>query len=93
MARFLALHTADPRLFATDPSFALQRKILRALTSEAWCIRTFLAAGAGKIACEWEASSEQALIDAIAKVPEIPVDGIYPMRVIEWEDVKRQLGE
>jgi hypothetical protein len=51
-----------------------------------------MAKGAGKAACYWEATSEQAVIDAIAKVPEMPTDGIYPMELVDWEDLKKQLG-
>jgi len=92
LAKFLALHTVDPKMFVTDPTFAFVKKALAAMTPEVYCIRTFTARGAGKLACEWEASSEQALIDVVAKVPELPVDGIYPMEVVEWAEVKKQLG-
>ncbi|MCL4466412.1 MAG: DUF4242 domain-containing protein [Chloroflexi bacterium] len=92
MAKFLALHTVDPRMFVTDPNFTFVKKALASMTPDVYCIRSLMAKGAGKIACEWEASSEQALIDVFAKVPELPVDGIYPVEVMEWAEVKGQLG-
>ncbi len=68
------------------------KRVLSVLTPQAQCVRTLTVAGAGKIAREWDAESEQALIDCLAKVPELPVDGVYPAQVIEWAEVKTQFG-
>ena len=90
--KFLLLHTVDPKLMVSDPNLTIAKKILAAMSPEAQCIRSWVARGAGKIACEWEASSEQAVIDAVAKAPELPVDGMYPMEVMEWAEIRKQLG-
>jgi hypothetical protein len=50
-----------------------------------------MAPGAGKLACLWEAPSEQAIIDAFAKGLDMSTDGIYPATVIDWAEVKKTL--
>ncbi len=92
MPKFLVLHTIDPRMFATDPEMKVYKKSLEIMTPQAQCISSLVAPGAGKIACEWDAESQQAVIDCLAKAPELPVDGIYPAQMIVWAEVKKQLG-
>ncbi len=92
MAKFMLLHTYDPRKGASENRMAVMKAVLGVFTKETYCITTWMAPGAGKIACLWEAPSEQALIDACAKGPDMPVDGIYPAAVIDWAEVKKTMG-
>jgi len=55
-------------------------------------VESWVAAGAGRIACLWEASTDQAIIDVFAKTPhrkQLPVDGIHPTMVIDWREMKK----
>ena len=92
MAKFMLLHTYDPRKGASVNQEAVMKAVLGIFTKDTYCIVSWMAAGAGKIACLWEAPSEQAIIDAYATGPDIPVDGIYPVTVIDWAEMKKTLG-
>ena len=97
MAQFLVLHTldlrtADLKAYATEAQMSLMKGMLDAFTAETYCITSWVAGGAGKMACIWEASSDQAIIDVLAKAPPFPVDGIYPATVIDWAEMKKALG-
>lgn len=92
MASYLVLHTFDPKMAASEAQADMPKAMLDTFTSDTYCIASWVASGAGKIACLWEAPSEQAVIDAIAKVPPIPIDGIYPAMVIDWAEMKKTLG-
>jgi len=92
MAKFLLLHTVDPRKGTSQAQVGMIKAILDIFTEDTYCIASWAAAGAGKIACLWEAPSEQAIIDAYAKGPDIPVDGIYPATVIDWTEMKKTVA-
>ncbi len=97
MAKFLVLHTIDLRTadaaeYSTEAQMAKMNDSLAAYTAETHCIESWVAAGAGKIACLWEAPTDQAIIDAFAKIPhrkQLPVDGIYPATVMDWREMKK----
>jgi hypothetical protein len=91
MAKFMALHSFDPKKAATENRPALMKGVLGIFTKDTYCIASWSAPGAGKMACLWEAPSEQAIIDAFAKGPDISTDGIYPATVIDWAEVKKSM--
>ena len=41
-----------------------------------------------KILCEWNAVNMEAVRKVIARVPEMPLEGIYPMIVVDPEDFR-----
>ena len=96
MAKFLLLHSYDPRMGTSEAQPGIMKAVLSSFTKDTYCIASWVAGGAGKIACLWEAPSEQAIIDAMAKAktkgPDIPVDGIYPAMAIEWAEVKKTMA-
>jgi hypothetical protein len=93
MAKFLLLHTVDPRRGTSEAMPGVIKGVLSTFTADTYCITSWVAPGAGKIACLWEAPSEQAIIDAYAgKGPDIPVDGIYPATVIDWAEMKKTVA-
>jgi len=92
MARYLVFHTMDPRLATSVNQMTVTKAIIDSFTADAYCITTWAAVGAGKLACLWEAPSEQAIIDAFAKVENIPIDGIYPASIIDWAEMKKALA-
>jgi len=92
MAKFLVLHTFDPRMAASASIEGDTKASLKMFTKDTYCITSWAAAGAGKIACLWEAPSEQAIIDTWSKGPDVPIDGIYPAVVIDWAEMKKMVA-
>jgi len=93
MAQFLVLHTVDPKMFTSDAQMTVMKAVVDVFTADTYCITSWGSPAAAKIACLWEAPSEQAIIDAIAKgTIDLPVDGIYPTMVIDWAEVKKMLA-
>jgi len=93
MAKFLLLHTVDPMRGTSGTMSGIIKGVLSTFTEDTYCIASWVAGGAGKIACLWEAPSEQAIIDAYAgKGPDMPVDGIYPATVIDWAEMKKTVA-
>ena len=41
-----------------------------------------------KILCEWNAVDAEAVRKVLAKIPELPVDGVYPMAIFDSEDFR-----
>lgn len=91
MAKFLLLHTLDPRIAKSEAQMSVMKALVGSFTSNTYAIASWMAVGAGKIACLWEAPSEQAIIDVFPKEANIPVDGIYPAAVIDWAEVKKMV--
>jgi phage-related protein len=91
MAKFLLLHSYDPRMGTSEAQASTMKAVVNSFTKDTYCIASWVASGAGKIACLWEAPSEQAIIDVTAKGADIPVEGIYPAMVIEWAEVKKTM--
>lgn len=93
MAKFLITHKIDPRIGKTDAYPNIIKGVLAASTVDTYCITSWVAGGAGKIACLWEAPSEQAIIDIFAaNGPDLPVEGIYPATIIDWAEMKKAAG-
>ena len=92
MARYLVIHTIDPRSATSVNQMAITKAVIEGFTTDTYCITTWSAVGAGKMACLWEAPSEQAIIDAGAKVENVPIDGIYSASVIDCAEMKKMLA-
>lgn len=92
MAQFLALHTIDPRGFTSEAQPGIIKACAEAFTPETYCVASWVSGPAGKIACLWEAPSEQAVVDVIAKIALVPVDGVYPTMAIDWAEMKKQMA-
>jgi len=92
VAHFLLLHSLDPRMGRTEAQPGIIKAVLDSFTQDTYCITSWMAPGAGKIACLWEAPSEQAIIDALPREVDLPVDGIYPALVVDWAEMKKTLA-
>ncbi|HUU64194.1 MAG TPA: nickel-binding protein [Dehalococcoidia bacterium] len=92
MARYLVIHTIDPKSATSVNQMTITKATIDSFTTDAYCITTWAAVGAGKMVCLWEAPSEQAIIDACAKMENVPIDGIYPASVIDWAEMKKMLA-
>jgi hypothetical protein len=92
MALYLVLHTYDPSIAKSENSLGVMKAVLNCFTKETYCITSWMAPGAGKTACIWEAPSEQAIIDVYPKDMPIPIDGIYSAEVVDWAEVKKTMA-
>jgi len=101
MAKFLVFHAVpspmtNPKAYTTDAQMAMTKPMLDGFTADTYCITTWSAAGTGKMTCLWEAPSEQAIIDVLAKTPDIirnmPIDSISTATVIDWAEMKKALA-
>lgn len=64
-----------------------------AFTKDTYGITSCLAGGARWLFCMREGPSEHAIIDVTAKVSSaLPVEGIYPVSVIDWAEMKKAMG-
>ncbi len=91
MPKFLAVHTM-PGPSTTEDVAPMVRELVKGETVNAYWVRAwgqndeegkFL-----KFFCEWNAENEKAVRDVFAKVPEFPLDGVYPMTKIDSEDFR-----
>ena len=92
MAKFLLIHTLDPKIAKSSTQMSVMKAIVNSFTDDTYAIASWMALGAGKIACLWEAPSEQAIIDVYPEGVNIPVEGIYPAAVVEWAEVKKMMA-
>jgi len=88
MGKFLAVHTLpSPATVEEAGLFAKQTKAN--LTSDAYWVGAWVQLNeqgkATKIYCEWDAKDPESMRKVFAKVPQLPVDGIYPMMKVDAE--------
>ena len=92
MAKFLLLHTLDPKIAKSNAQMPMMKALADSFTDDTYAIASWMAPGAGKIVCLWEAPSEQAIIDVYPEGVDIPVEGIYPATVLDWAEVKKMMA-
>lgn len=92
MPKFLAVHTL-PSLVTIEQAFSRGKKAkatnpnVNAYWVSSWC-QLNKERKVVKILCEWNAVNEESIRKELAKVPELPVDGIYPMMKVDSEDYR-----
>jgi hypothetical protein len=91
MGKFLAAHTLrSPATIEEAGVFA--KKAKANLTLDAYWIGATIQLNeqgkATKILCEWDAKDAESIRRVLAKVPELPVDGIYPMAKVDAESYR-----
>jgi len=67
----MAYHMSNPMLATSDNPIIAAKSLVDVLIADTYCITTWTAVGRAKLACLWEAPSEQAIIDAFARVQNI----------------------
>jgi len=91
MPKFIALHTL-PEPGEPDATIPLAKKVKANSTLDAYWVGTWVQLNEeGKVLrfiCEWNAKDAQSVKKVFDKVPELPVDGIYPMTKLEPEDYR-----
>jgi DNA-directed RNA polymerase subunit F len=91
MPSFLAIHPL-PASVTMEEGMPLAKKVIAQCTSSTNWVESWAQLDAeGKIAkifCHWQAESAEAVKDALANVPEIPTEGVYPIATLKPEDFK-----
>jgi hypothetical protein len=91
MPKFLAVHPM-PKPVAVEEATPLGKKAKANATLEAYWVRSWIQLNEeGKIVkmlCEWNAVDINAIRKVLAKVPELPVEGIYPLIIVDSEDFR-----
>jgi hypothetical protein len=91
MPKFLAVHVLKTPLTVEQGS-PIAKKVRAYSTVDAYWVRSWAQFNKdGKVAklfCEWNAKNIEAVQKALAKVPELSTEGVYPMAVMDSEDFR-----
>ena len=91
MPKFLVVHTL-PAPVAMDEATPLGKKARVNITLDAYWVKSWAQLNEEgkivKIYCEWNAVDAESIRKVTAKVPELPVDGIYPMAIVDSENFR-----
>ena len=91
MPKFLVVHTM-PAPMTVEEVMPLAKKVKANATVDAYWVKSWVQLneeGKGvKIYCEQNAVDVESIRKVLAKVPELPVDGIYPMIIVDSEDFR-----
>jgi len=91
MAKFLAVHTL-PAPVTPEEAAPLGKKAKANVTADAYWVKSWVQLNEeGKmvrIYCEWNGKDEDAVREVLDKTPELPLDGLYPMVVVDSEDFR-----
>ena len=92
MPKFLVVHTLRAPASVSEEATPLGKKVKANVTVDAYWVRSWGQLNKDgkivKILCEWNAVNMEAVRKVLSKVPELPVDGIYPMMIVDAEDFR-----
>lgn len=91
MPKFLAVHPM-PAPVTVEEATPLAKKVKANCTVDAYWVGSWLQMNEeGKVVktlCEWSAANVGAINKILAKVPELPTEGIYPLMKVDSEDFR-----
>ena len=91
MGKFLVTHTL-PSPATIEEAGVFAKKAKANVTLDAYWIGASIQLNeqgkATKILCEWDAKDAESIRKVLAKVPELPVDGVYPMAKMDAESYR-----
>jgi len=91
MPKFLVVHTL-PAPATVEQATPFGKKAKAASTLDAYWVRSWSQLDEKgrivKLLSEWNAVDAKSVSKVLAKVPELPVDGIYPMMIVDSEDFR-----
>ena len=91
MGKFLAAHTL-PSPATIEEAGVFAKKAKANVTLDAYWIGATIQLNeqgkAVKIFCEWNAKDAESIRKVLAKVPGLPVDGVYPMAKVDAESYR-----
>ncbi|MBN1320832.1 MAG: DUF4242 domain-containing protein [Thermoleophilia bacterium] len=82
MGKFLVVHPVGGNM-DMDAATPVGKAVKAQCSADAYWLRSWYVPEQGKFYCEWDAKDAEAVRDAMAKafkiVPELPVEGVYPI--------------
>jgi hypothetical protein len=88
MGKFLAVHTL-PSPATIEEATPIAKAAKANSTLDAYWVGSWLQMNeqgkATKIFCEWDAKDAESVRKILAKIPGLPVDGVYPMGKVDAE--------
>ncbi|MEM2848841.1 MAG: hypothetical protein QXI36_01025 [Candidatus Bathyarchaeia archaeon] len=91
MAKFLAIHPLPFPVTIKDANL-FGRKAKANVTVDAYWVKSWAQLNEeGKIVklfCEWNATDIDAVRKVMAKMPELPCEGVYPLMIVDSEDFR-----
>ena len=91
MPKFLAVHPL-PTPATFEEATPLGKKVKANVTVDAYWVSSWAQLNTDgkivKIFCSWNAVNMEAVKNVMAKVPEMPCEGIYPMAALDAEDFR-----
>ena len=93
MPKFLVVHVPFPTPMPLEQAVPLLKRASGSMTAEAYWISSFCQANAEGNAvrayCRWDGTSLEAVRNATAKLlPEMPVEGVYPLVILDSGDFR-----
>jgi len=89
--KFIALHTL-PQPGEVEAAVPIAKKVKAYSTLDAYWVGTWVQLNkegkALRFICEWNAKDAESVQKVFDRVPELPVDGIYPMAKLDSEDYR-----
>ncbi len=91
MPKFLAVHPM-PKPVTIEEATPLGKKAKANATLDAYWVRSWAQCNEEgkivKILCEWNGVNIGAVRKVLAKVPEMPCEGVYPLMIVDSEDFR-----
>ena len=88
MGKFLAVHTL-PSPMTPEEAAPIGKAAKAHASADAYWVGAWLQMNeqgkATKILCEWDAKDAESIRKIFAKIPQLPVDGLYPMAKVDAE--------
>jgi len=88
MGKFLAVHTL-PSPTSTEQATPIAKAAKASSGADAYWVSSWLQLNEQgkitKILCEWDAKDAESVRNILAKIPGLPVDGVYPMGKVDAE--------
>ena len=93
MPKFLVVHVPFPTPTSLEEATPLLKRAAGSMTADAFWISSFCQANAeGKAVrayCRWDGASIEAVRSAVAKLmPEMPIEGVYPLVTLDSGDFR-----
>jgi len=91
MPKFLAVHPF-PKPVPVKEGTPLAKKVKANSTLDAYWVRSWAQLNEKgdvvKLFCEWNAKDMAAIHKVLAKIPELPCEGVYPLAILDCEDYR-----
>ena len=93
MPKYVVVHTPFPTPLTIEQATPLLKRLAGSMTSEAYWVGSWCQADAEgkavKAFCRWDGISLEAVRKASAKlIPELPVEGVYPLVALDSGDFR-----